>query len=116
FSGDTYSTRQRCFTSAGGGTEASRSSAHRNADSVFPEPVGATTNACSPALIARHAPSCAAVGAANAPANHALVAGENASNAAVTPSIMNPPTDSFAGLETRRPDGWPARRRPFMGF
>ena len=46
---------------------ASRSSAQRNADSVLPEPVGATTRAWSPELIASQAPSWAAVGALNEP-------------------------------------------------
>ena len=46
---------------------ASRSSAQRNAASVLPEPVGATTRACRPALIASQAPACAAVGAAKRP-------------------------------------------------
>ena len=42
---------------------ASRSSAERNAASVLPEPVGATTSVCSPSAMACQAPSWAAVGA-----------------------------------------------------
>ncbi|GAA3422216.1 hypothetical protein GCM10018952_71570 [Streptosporangium vulgare] len=56
-----------------GAEEASRSSDHRKAASVLPDPVGATTRVLSPRAIAAHAPSCAAVGAANAPANQSLV-------------------------------------------
>ena len=59
-----------------------RSSAARNADSVFPEPVGATTSVCDPPARAAHAPSCAGVGAPNAPRNHEAVAGWNRSSAA----------------------------------
>ena len=76
-SGLTYSTRQRRFGSVGGGVAASRSSADRNAASVLPDPVGATTRVCSPRAIASHAPSCAGVGASNAPSSQAWVAGEN---------------------------------------
>src|SRR2546430_10573290 len=47
----------------------------RNAASVLPEPVGAATSACRPALIAGQASTCAAVGAAKAEENHALTAG-----------------------------------------
>ena len=53
-----------------GASVASRSSAQRNADSVLPEPVGATTRAWSPELIASQAPAWAVVGAANEPRNH----------------------------------------------
>ena len=59
---------------------ASRSSAHRNAASVLPEPVGATTSACWPRLIASQAPAWAAVGAPKAPRNHSAVAGEKRSS------------------------------------
>src|SRR5690606_39624779 len=51
--------------------------AHRNADSVLPDPVGAMTSVCSPAAMARHAPSWASVGAGKAPSNHSRVAVEN---------------------------------------
>ena len=43
---------------------------HKNAASVLPEPVGATTSAFSPSEIARHACSCTAVGAAKTSPNH----------------------------------------------
>ncbi len=57
FSGDTYSTRQRFLGSAGGGVEASWSRAARNAASVLPEPVGATTSTSEPSRMACHAPA-----------------------------------------------------------
>ena len=63
--------------SAGRGSVASRSIAQRNAASVLPEPVGATTRACRPAAIASHASTCAAVGAAKAASNQVRVAVEN---------------------------------------
>ena len=52
-----------------------RSSAHRNAASVLPEPVGADTSTCSPRAIAGHACAWAGVGAANACSNHSRVRG-----------------------------------------
>lgn len=77
FSGDTYSTRQRFRGSAGGGLDVSWSSAARNAASVLPEPVGATTSTSEPSPIARHAPAWAAVGAEKAPVNQPRVAGRS---------------------------------------
>ena len=85
FSGETYSTRVRCFGSGGGGTAASLSIAHKNAASVLPDPVGATTSVSSPLPMARQAPACAGVGSANAPSNQARVAGENPSSASPAP-------------------------------
>ena len=55
---------------------ARRSIAVRNAARVLPEPVGATTRVSSPRSMASHAVACAGVGASNASANHAAVAGE----------------------------------------
>ena len=63
------------------GRLASRSSDHRNAASVLPEPVGRDDQGVPAALIAARRPACAAVGAAKAPSNHARVAGENAASA-----------------------------------
>ena len=114
FSGETYSTRQRRFLSAGGGVAASLSIAHRNAASVFPDPVGATTRVSFfPARpshpIARHACACACVGTAKAPSNHARVAGENPSRASALltggcPAIplycLHPPTFLSIGDES----------------
>ena len=57
FSGLTYSTRQRRIGSSGIGSAASRSSAERNAASVLPDPVGATTRVWAPSAIASQAPS-----------------------------------------------------------
>ncbi len=73
FSGEMYSTRQRCLGSSGAGAAARRSSAHRNADSVLPDPVGAMTRVFSPLLIAAQAWACACVGVANAAENQSRV-------------------------------------------
>ena len=78
-SGDTYSTRH-AERSGSGAVVTSLSMAHRNADSVLPEPVGATTSVCCPDEIASQAPSWAAVGAVKLDRNHAAVAGENRSS------------------------------------
>ena len=56
---------------------ASRSIDQRNAESVLPEPVGATTRACRPAAIASQAPTWAGVGAAKAASNQARVGSLN---------------------------------------
>ncbi len=53
-----------------------RSSDHKNAANVLPEPVGATTRVLSPRAIVFHACACAAVGAVNAELNQAAVIGE----------------------------------------
>ena len=63
-----------------GEAAASLSMAHRNAARVLPEPVGATTSVCSPALMAAHAPAWAAVGAVKLLENHARVAVEKRSS------------------------------------
>ncbi len=81
FNGETYSTRQRRVLSSGTGVRASRSSPHRKAASVFPDPVGATTRVFSPSAIASHARVCAGVAPeGNAPPNQARVAGEKRSS------------------------------------
>src|SRR4051812_24823101 len=49
--------------------------AARNAASVFPEPVGASTSTLSPSAIAGQASSCARVGVWNVASNQARVAG-----------------------------------------
>ena len=87
-----------------GGAAASRSSDHRKAASVLPEPVGATTRACSPLLIASQAPSWAAVGATKAPVNQARVGSENRSRA-VTPSSVHGGTT----VRRRAPSPGPGR-------
>ncbi|GME42552.1 hypothetical protein ACJ2_27030 [Pantoea sp. QMID2] len=51
--------------------------AMRKAASVFPEPVGAITSACSPLAIACQAAFCTGVGAVKAAENQRRVAGEN---------------------------------------
>src|SRR5260370_2636585 len=100
FSGEMYSTRQRCRGSAGTGSVASLSIAHRNAASVLPDPVGALTSAFSPLPIDTQACACACVGSAKAAANHALVASLKPSRAGlltgagagIYPSCLAPPT------------------------
>ena len=82
FSGETYSTRQRSRGSSGGGAETSRSIAHRNAASVLPEPVGATTSVLSPLPIAVQACAWAGVGSANEATNHSLTGAEKPSSGA----------------------------------
>jgi hypothetical protein len=71
FSGLTYTTRVPRGASPASAAPAllSRSSAHRNAASVFPDPVGAETKTCSPPAIAGHAFAWAGVGAAKACSN-----------------------------------------------
>ena len=79
----------------GGGSVASRSSDQRNAARVLPEPVGATTRALRPALIDCQAPAWAAVGAANAAANHSRVAAPKSASTAASPpavSFATPPS------------------------
>src|SRR5262249_21243071 len=77
---ETYSTRVRRFGSSGGGDAASLSIAHRNAASVLPDPVGATTSVSSPRPMARQAPAWACDGSANAPSNQARGAREHPSS------------------------------------
>ena len=107
-SGDTYSTRQRRRGSSGGGPEASRSSAQRNAASVLPEPVGATTRACRPAWAAVQAPSWAAVGATKAPLNQSRVAGEKPSIALT--AIHHAPGVRQFRVRALRAGSWPVYR------
>ncbi len=62
---------------SGSSRAASRSIDHRNAASVLPDPVGATTSVLSPSAMEFQAPSWAAVGAAKAPVNHSRVTAPN---------------------------------------
>ena len=96
------------FRVGGRRRRASLSIAHKNAASVLPEPVGATTSVSSPLPIARHAPAWACVGSANAPSNHARVAGENPSRGsspvtdeflAIPPYCLAPPTFLAGALQ-----------------
>src|SRR5215471_7057419 len=92
-SGEMYSTRQRSFGSAGTGLLASRSSAHRNAARVLPDPVGAITRVLSPPAMDDHAPACAGVGSVNAPVNHSRVSALNparGSMPALAPEVLAP--------------------------
>ncbi|GAA2032207.1 hypothetical protein GCM10009720_10680 [Yaniella flava] len=61
--------------------------ADKKAASVFPDPVGAITNACSPELIVSQAPNWALVGASKDRSNQERVASENAAG---TESVMAP--------------------------
>src|SRR5690242_6249078 len=93
FSGEMYSTRQCSFGSAGAGLLASRSSAHRNAASVLPDPVGAITSVFSPPAIDDHAPACAGVGSVNAPVNHSRVSALNPASGSMpgwAPAVLAP--------------------------
>lgn len=54
-------------------------SAHKKAARVFPDPVGATTNAFSPAEMADQAAICTGVGWANTSRNQVAMWGENLS-------------------------------------
>ena len=94
-SGEMYSTRQRLAFS-GTGAVSSRSIDHRNAASVLPDPVGATTSACRPARIASHAPCCAGVGSAKAAANHSRVGSLKRSRTGCTPPVLAHATDRGA--------------------
>src|SRR6202007_885509 len=73
-SGDTYSTRVPDGRAA---KPARLSSAHRNAASVLPDPVGAIPRVLLPSAMASQASACAAVGAAKVLPNHSLVIGLN---------------------------------------
>ena len=77
FSGDTYSTRVPVGRS---GAPARLSKAHRNAASVLPEPVGATTRVFLPSAMAAQASACAVVGAAKVLVNHSRVIALNRCN------------------------------------
>jgi hypothetical protein len=71
-SGETYTRRQRsCFS--GAGENSSRSMAQRKAESVLPEPVGASSSVFCCAMIAGQAFNCASVGAAKVSANQRRV-------------------------------------------
>src|SRR5690349_8624847 len=94
FSGETYTSRVRRSPS-GGGVATSRSSPHRNAASVLPEPVGAESSTSSPRAIAGQACSCAAVGRSNARRNHSRTCGVNDSRPAedMRPLSVSPGRD-----------------------
>ncbi len=109
-SGETYSTRQRCL--AGGmASRVSLSNAHRKAASVLPDPVGAMTNALSPAEIACQAPCCACVGAAKTSSNHVRVARVKLSSGSSGTELSCPaaPTEDGGGTPSQssaRPLPW----------
>ena len=76
-SGETYSTRVRCFA-GGGSVVMRRSREERNAVSVLPEPVGAQISVCAPPTMAGQPCTWGAVGSGKEVANHSRTAGENA--------------------------------------
>src|SRR6478736_2519474 len=82
-----------------------RSSDHRKAARVLPEPVGATTSACRSVDTASHAPACAGVGASNAPENHARVGAVKRSRGSTVtrPFSPDPPTPARRRDRARRP-------------
>ncbi len=90
FSGEMYKTRSRRLGSIGGAV-ASRSMADRNAASVLPDPVGATTSTSWSWASASQAPACAGVGAAKALSNQALVRAENRPSPADGPACSMGP-------------------------
>ncbi len=73
--------------------------AQKNAASVLPDPVGARINVWSPALIASHPCSWAAVGPANDDENHSRAAGEKRSRTA-TPRAYAGAATTFPGQLT----------------
>src|SRR6476619_1438963 len=92
-----------------------RSIAHRKADRVLPEPVGATTTVWWPELIASHAPACAVVGALKLLRNHSAVAGEKRSSTSARlpfaievslPSRTDIPQPAQAGRDPRGVSTW----------
>ena len=91
FSGEMYTTRHRCWGSAASGPVARWSIAERNAASVLPDPVGATTSVWAEPRIDSHAWACAVVGAANARVNHCAVGSLNGNCGSVvsTPHIVH---------------------------
>ncbi len=92
--GDTYTTRvprpgrrgaEAPAAGGGAGANISRSSTARNAASVLPLPVGASSSRCSPPAMAGQAWRCAAVGPGNVAANQARVGADSTASAAVAP-------------------------------
>src|SRR5690554_8159741 len=79
----------------------SRSSAHRNAASVLPDPVGAWIRVCSPDAMAGQPRICAAVGAGDVSWNQVLVAGAKEANASTAGTYHGPVTDT-PGHRTRQ--------------
>src|SRR3954451_3463549 len=80
FRGETYTSRVR---RSADGSATSRSSAHRNAASVLPEPVGADSSTFSPRAIAGQAWSCASVGRSKARRNQSRTCGVNEASGSV---------------------------------
>ena len=84
------------------GSRRKPSRAHRKAERVLPEPVGAMTRAFRPEDTASHAPSWAAVGASKAPVNQVRVC-----------SVKRPRTASASGAcPDEEGTGPPEEERP----
>ena len=83
--------------SSGGSLLSSRSIACRNALSVLPLPVGATTSAFLPSAMLVQAPSCAGVASANDASNHARVGALKRSRA-VMPCSLSAACDNGPAL------------------
>ena len=92
------------------GARPRRSMAERNAASVLPEPVGASSRVWSPAPIAGQPCSCAPVGAAKLVSNHARVGAEKRSST-LTATAPN----GTAGLRHRSPGSAPSGALPRLG-
>src|SRR5881397_35806 len=90
----------------------SRSIAARNAASVLPEPVGASTSTLSPSAIAGQPSSCARVGVWKVASNHARVAGlKLASGSLPTTAMLRVARRSRIVIRTTK---GPAKAGPFV--
>src|ERR671918_2415184 len=92
FSGETYTIRTPCPRRSG--STARRSIPHRNAASVFPDPVGAHISVLAPDAIAGQPRSWAGVGASNEASNQRLTSSLNRArgvdSAVVDATVLNP--------------------------
>lgn len=77
FNGEIYNTRTPLRAWSAALRDRSESMANRNAERVFPEPVGAMTSTFSRRPIAGHANRCASVGSPNTRENHTRVGSLN---------------------------------------
>ena len=85
-SGDMYNTRVRCKRSSGKGSSDRRSIAHKNAERVLPDPVGARISVWSPAAIAGQPWSCAGAGSAKVPSNQSRTGSEKRRSGSTIPA------------------------------
>ena len=94
FSGDTYTSCSSRFSSPFWQQRFIWSKNTRNADSVFPVPVGADTSTCSPAEINGQASCCTGVGSPSDSRNHLAVPSSKSVN---TSSITHPILSGHTG-------------------